>query len=225
MEVGERRTRYRALGSIAVKSRALFLSLRPVMSLGLAVTVLAGCQSFGGYAGAIGGVAAAGASANPAVGIGVGIAIRSGADALVDSVFRQMQTSEQDRIAVQASTLPVGQRVAWQAKQIWPLPSEEGDMQVVADIDNPLSPCRLVLFSVLTKKQRAAQIAAAPPAASETSMATSPSPAAATHTSTKKAPSDVASVQWFQTSVCQRSDGKWKWAQAEPGTERWGNLQ
>jgi hypothetical protein len=211
-----------------VKSADLPFSLAPVLSLGVAVAILTGCQSFGGYAGAVGGVAAAGASANPAVGIGVGIAIRAGADALLDAVFRHMQTGEQDRIAAQASTLAVGQRVAWQAKQIWPLPSEEGDMQVVADIDNPLSPCRVVLFSVLTKKQRAAQKTATPTAASDASVTPDASASASAGVDGNTAEgikASTTSVQWFQTSVCRRSDGKWKWAQAEPATERWGNLQ
>ena len=34
---------------------------------------------------------------------------------------------------------------------------------------------------------------------------------------------DVAR-QWFLTSAC-RQDERWKWAAAEPATERWGSLQ
>lgn len=29
----------------------------------------------------------------------------------------------------------------------------------------------------------------------------------------------------YITTACQQSDGKWKWAQAEPATQRWGALQ
>lgn len=32
------------------------------------------------------------------------------------------------------------------------------------------------------------------------------------------------SHSWFATSVCQQED-RWKWADAEPAVERWGNLQ
>ncbi|WP_347557586.1 hypothetical protein [Robbsia sp. KACC 23696] len=204
-----------------MRSPVLPFSLGPMLSLGIAVSMLAGCQSFGGYAGAVGGVAAAGASANPAVGIGVGIAIRAGSDALLDTIFRRMQRGEQDRIAAQAASLLVGQTAAWEAKQVWPLPSEEGNMQVVADIDNALSPCRVVLFSVLTKKQRQAAAGVAASAAAAPAKPGSGADAASKAAET----TETASIQWFQTSVCRRSDGQWKWAQAEPATERWGNLQ
>lgn len=33
-----------------------------------------------------------------------------------------------------------------------------------------------------------------------------------------------AARQWFVTSVCRQAEG-WKWAAAEPATERWGSLQ
>jgi len=31
--------------------------------------------------------------------------------------------------------------------------------------------------------------------------------------------------EWFVTQTCQRSDGRWRWAAAEPATDRWGTLQ
>jgi hypothetical protein len=31
--------------------------------------------------------------------------------------------------------------------------------------------------------------------------------------------------RWFVTSVCRQAEGGWKWAAAEPATERWGGLQ
>ncbi len=33
-----------------------------------------------------------------------------------------------------------------------------------------------------------------------------------------------SSHSWFATSVCQQED-QWKWADAEPAVDRWGNLQ
>lgn len=38
-----------------------------------------------------------------------------------------------------------------------------------------------------------------------------------------KAP-ELAARRWFLTSAC-RQDERWKWAAAEPATERWGSLQ
>ena len=34
-----------------------------------------------------------------------------------------------------------------------------------------------------------------------------------------------AARRWFVTSACRRAEGGWKWAAAEPATERWGSLQ
>jgi len=31
--------------------------------------------------------------------------------------------------------------------------------------------------------------------------------------------------EWFVTQACVRSDGRWRWAAAEPATGRWGTLQ
>jgi hypothetical protein len=33
-----------------------------------------------------------------------------------------------------------------------------------------------------------------------------------------------AKIAWFTTTACQQNKG-WKWAEAEPAIERWGNLQ
>ena len=34
-----------------------------------------------------------------------------------------------------------------------------------------------------------------------------------------------AARRWFVTSACRQAEGGWKWAAAEPATERWGGLQ
>lgn len=31
--------------------------------------------------------------------------------------------------------------------------------------------------------------------------------------------------EWFVTQTCRQSDGRWRWAAAEPATRRWGALQ
>lgn len=36
---------------------------------------------------------------------------------------------------------------------------------------------------------------------------------------------DAPTRDWFVTQTCQQSDGRWRWAAAEPATGRWGNLQ
>ncbi|HEX7689714.1 MAG TPA: hypothetical protein VF453_18560 [Burkholderiaceae bacterium] len=36
---------------------------------------------------------------------------------------------------------------------------------------------------------------------------------------------DAPTRQWFVTQTCRQSDGRWRWAAAEPATGRWGSLQ
>jgi len=36
---------------------------------------------------------------------------------------------------------------------------------------------------------------------------------------------DAPTREWFMTQACQQSDGRWRWAAAEPATARWGTLQ
>ncbi len=35
----------------------------------------------------------------------------------------------------------------------------------------------------------------------------------------------VVNYSWFVTQTCKQSDGRWRWAAAEPATQRWGTLQ
>lgn len=36
---------------------------------------------------------------------------------------------------------------------------------------------------------------------------------------------EPAARQWFVTQTCRHSDGRWRWAAAEPAVARWGTLQ
>ncbi|SDV50359.1 hypothetical protein [Chitinasiproducens palmae] len=151
----------------------------------VAVAALAGCKSLSGFTGAAAGIAAGTFSSNPAVGIGVGVTVQAATDELINRIFRNMQRDEQNRIALLASDLPIGEKRPWSIHHRIPFHDERGTLQVVRDISTPLAQCREVLFSV----------------------------------------DDDAHSQWFLTPLCQRSDGVWKWAAAEPATDRWGSLQ
>jgi hypothetical protein len=120
-----------------------------------AASVLCGCQSIGGFVGAASGIAAGTVSSNPAVGIGVGIAVQAATDTVVATVFRNMQRGEQDRIALIAATSPIGARQPWSIHHTIPFNDEHGELEVVADIDNALAPCRMVMFSVIGGKKNA----------------------------------------------------------------------
>ena len=155
-----------------------------VLALGLA-----GCDTIGGFAGAVAGAATGTFSSNPAVGLAVGVSVKAAADAGMHRVFRGMQSDEQDRIAEIAGALNVGERQSWNVHHMFSYGDEAGELQVVDSIDNALATCKQVLFSVAGGTR------------------------------------DAPTREWFVTQACRRSDGHWRWAAAEPATERWGTLQ
>ena len=160
---------------------------RPVTAL-LAVA-LAGCNSIGGFTGAVAGAATGTFSSNPAVGVAVGVSVKTATDAAMNRLFRGMQADEQDRIAEIAGSLNVGDRQPWKIHHLFSYGDEAGELQVVSSIDNALAVCKEVMFSVIGGKR------------------------------------DMPVREWFITPTCQQSDGRWRWAAAEPATERWGTLQ
>jgi hypothetical protein len=140
--VGLRRARDGALGCLAVRpGTALLLA---------ALTLIAGCKETPRLAGVASGAIAGGATANPAIGLAVGVATDAAAHAVVQGVGRTWTHTEQAAIAAAAGDLPVGERVAWRALHAIPVGDEHGELQVVRLIDNPLSPCKEVAFSVDT---------------------------------------------------------------------------
>jgi hypothetical protein len=116
---------------------------------------LAGCDSIGGFTGAVAGVATGTFSSNPAVGLAVGVAVKAATDAEMHRVFRDMQADEQDRIAELAGGMNVGERQSWDVHHLFSYGDESGEVQVVGRIDNALASCKEVLFSVMTKERDA----------------------------------------------------------------------
>ena len=121
-----------------------------------ATLLLAGCSSTGTIIGVVVGGAAGGASANPAVGFGVGVATAAASDYAVRRITRSWHGAEQDAIAVTAAPLSVGATAPWRIVHSLPIGNEHGQLAVVRQIDNPLAPCKQVLFSVEEGKQPAA---------------------------------------------------------------------
>lgn len=167
MEMGVGRTGDGALGIVAMTAHAFkgsatlagVIRASGVSTIALASLIalgsLSGCSSIGGFVGAAGGIAAGTVSSNPAVGVGVGIAVKAATDTAVASVMRDMQRSEQDRIANLAGAAPIGQRQPWSVHHWIPFNDEHGELEVVADLDNALAPCRTVMFSVIGGKKKA----------------------------------------------------------------------
>ena len=160
----------------------------PVVGV-LMASALAGCSSLGGWTGAIAGVATGTFSSNPAVGLAVGVTVKAATDAEMRRLFRGMQSEEQDRIAETAGALQVGDRRPWQVHHPFHYADHDGEVQVLATIDNALAVCKEVLFSVVSGD------------------------------------GDSLTPEWFVTQTCRQSDGRWRWAAAEPAVGRWGALQ
>ncbi len=114
----------------------------------LLVLLLAGCSAIPEITGLVSGGIAGGASANPAVGFGVGVATAAVADYGLKYVTKRWHRSEQDAIAAVAGALPAGGRAPWKIRHDLPFGNEHGRLQVVRVIENPLAACKEVLFSI-----------------------------------------------------------------------------
>jgi hypothetical protein len=159
------------------------------VAVAVLVCTLAGCSSVGGYAGALAGVATGTASSNPAVGVAVGISVKAATDIALRRLNKELQADEQNGIADLAGHMNVGDRAPWKIHHLWSFGDEAGDLEVIGAIDNALSECKEVMFSVAGGRPEARTSA------------------------------------WFITQLCRQSDGRWRWAAAEPAVERWGTLQ
>ena len=135
--MGLRRASHGAVGLAAVRLAALLLTV-----------ALGGCSSAGNIIGVVVGAAAGGASANPAVGFGVGVATAAVSDYAIKRVTRSWHRGEQDAIAAAAADLAPGGEGPWRIEHSLPFGNEHGRLQVVRAIPNPLAACKQVLFSV-----------------------------------------------------------------------------
>ena len=77
------------------------------------------------------------------------VAVAAATDYTQKIVARSWHGAEQDAIASTAAPLPVGGAAPWRIVHTLPLGNEHGELQVVRQIDNPLAPCKEVVFSVV----------------------------------------------------------------------------
>lgn len=156
MALGYRRTRDISMGGFAIMWR-LSASLL-LCGLGL----ISGCttSSIGSAVGAVSGVASSAATANPVVGYAVGVSMQAATDATIKYVFREWTNEQQNLMAHLAGELPIGETQSWQITRVIPLGNEQGQLQVVREISNPLVVCREILFTVEDKEQTMPYLAA-----------------------------------------------------------------
>jgi hypothetical protein len=169
----------------------------PVLLLGS--LLLGGCQSLlrEGTADAAGIAGAALSNAvtdNGAVTAGIGLAVRSLAQAGLQYTERRTQRSEQDSIANAAGPLAIGKVASWDVRHQVPVqPNRHGQVAVVRDIGGLGLECREIVFSVESMVQ--------------------------------EVDGELRPHKAFYTAAICRNGELWKWASAEPATERWGALQ
>ena len=113
-----------------------------------ALLALQACNALPDIGGVVAGAGTGSLSANPAVGIAVGIAVRSGLRAVADYVDRKRATGEQDAIADAAGAAPIGQGRPWEIRHTIPIGNEHGDLEAVREFATPLATCREIVFTV-----------------------------------------------------------------------------
>ena len=123
---------------------------RALLRAGVAASLLAvlsGCAAVSDVTGAIAGFAAGAATANPAIGIGVGIAVKAATREGIQYVSRRRQQNEQDAIAAVVAETNAGESRSWGFDRRLGGDSY-GEVRVLRVIDTPLTVCKEVAFSV-----------------------------------------------------------------------------
>jgi hypothetical protein len=115
----------------------------------LLLLLLGGCSSIGQITGIIVGGATGGATGNPAVGFAVGVGTAALTDYATKHITKSWHQGEQDAIAATAGPLAIGTQTPWRVIHSLPIGNEHGELAVVRQIDNPLAPCKQVVFSVV----------------------------------------------------------------------------
>jgi hypothetical protein len=144
MEVGVGGAGDGALGRFAVTAST------PLRAAALAACslALAGCSALGGFAGAIAALGTSAATANPIVGISVGIGVKAAADAGLKYVSRRNQHGIQNAVAAAAADVAPGQGARYEHAHAIGSGVDRGEVRVVRLIDTPLAACKEILFSV-----------------------------------------------------------------------------
>jgi hypothetical protein len=169
----------------------------PVLLPGL--LLLGGCQSLlregtADLAGIAGASLSDAVTDNGAVTAGIGLGVRSLAQAGLQYAERRTQRAEQDSIANAAGPLAIGRVATWEIRHQVPVqPNRRGQVTVSRDIGGLGLECREIVFSVESNVQEVDGV--------------------------------VRPRKAFYTAAICRNGQQWKWASAEPATERWGALQ
>ena len=117
-------------------------------ALGACCLALSGCSAIGGFAGAVAAFGTGAATANPIVGISVGIGVKAAVDQGVKYVSRRKQHEIQGSIVLAAGELAEGQSARYEHAHFIGSGVDRGEVRVVRVIDTPLATCKEIVFSV-----------------------------------------------------------------------------
>ena len=137
------------------------LLARPVLPL-CCLIALSGCgalltESTADVAGIAGAGAANAVTKSPALATGIGLGIRSGANAALQYVERNVHNAEQDRIAAAAGPLEDGAVAPWRVVHRIPIErDEQGLVTVTRVLGSDAFRCKEIVFSVEHPDNKAA---------------------------------------------------------------------
>ncbi|KXU89214.1 hypothetical protein CI15_09255 [Paraburkholderia monticola] len=138
-----------------MKARPLSVPMRGRMRLVAAVALCvggsllaSGCSSIGAASGAAAGVASGIVTSNPAVALGVGVAVQAATDEAVARYMRSMHKDQQDLMAALVGTMPVGEAKPWSVKHTLPIENGHGEVRVTRAFSSALATCKDFVFSV-----------------------------------------------------------------------------
>jgi hypothetical protein len=114
-----------------------------------ACVTMSGCASIGAATGAVAGVATGAFTTNPAVGLGVGIAVQAATDELVARTMKSLHQDQQVMIAVTAGMSQVGETRPWKVKHTLPVENGHGEVRVLREFNSALASCKEFAFSVV----------------------------------------------------------------------------
>lgn len=142
-----RASRARHVETVSSTSRPVKLIALAALCGGI-VLAASGCSSIGAASGAAAAAATGIVTANPAVGIGVGIAVQAATDEAVGRFMKNMHADQQELIAETAGRLPVGGMDIWRIKHQLPVENGHGQVRVTRAFSNALTLCKEFVFSV-----------------------------------------------------------------------------
>lgn len=192
---------------------------------------LSGCGSLfdeGAAAGAgvVGATVASKLTASAAVTSGISLGALAAAQSGAKYVEKRAHQQQQDTIAQRAGPLAPGQVADWQFDPRVKLePEQHGRVTVSRVIAAQGLDCKEIVFSVDTVMH---QVKTQPITASSQGSRSSDGWLAdqATHQAPRDhVQTDSEPISAFYVATICRDGANWKWASAEPATERWGALQ